>query len=448
MNNDINNNKTNNNYGSNNDNLIGTLVESFVDVGGLLVDLSFAAVEKTFNWFLSPWIEEGKEKKEEDELKIRSFSSVKTNSDTFFTNANIRIGFEIPKLINNGEEENYYYFVYELPIGMSVADITNHDDRLATFFNCKKESLRFIAGGSKLIIRIMKPMSSVLYDPIKHKTNNFICPLGFSNDMELVTIDLFDSNNYGSYSAGGAGSGKTRTIRLIIAHLINNVSPKDLEIAINDHKGVDFIEFEECEHVITFITGTENTVKMLQEQEAEMERRYELLASYNKSKNIWKARERGYQMPFRLLVIEEASAFSDDKEYQKAMKNLHERGRAAGIIPISVIQFPNKDNLPSSIKSNCSVKFGHRVDHELRSEVVAGKGSGLEKLRGRGHNKLFSPDYGEGIEYQEFDLTDEMAEKIGNDNKKKKDIKFKEIVGKNKSKKENTNIVNLNFHKK
>ena len=70
-----------------------------------------------------------------------------------------------------------------------------------------------------------------------------------------------------------------------------------------------------------------------------------------------------------------------------------------------------------TIKNNFSVKLGHRVDSELRSEIIAGKDSGLEKLKGYGNNKVFFPEHPEGIEYQEFDITKEIIKEIVNNNK-------------------------------
>lgn len=414
---------------SGNKDIIQTLVDCIFDCVVLFGKVS----TPFFKWLMDGWINTDGNK----------FNNIEKHSDKFFINSNIKIGDEIPVLISKSEEENYYSFIYDLPLGMCIVDFERQADRIATFFDCNKNDLRFMANGNKVIIRIMKPQVAFVYDPDKYKNNDFTCPLGLNTDMELTCINLFDSNNYGSYSAGGAGSGKTRTIRLITAHLVYNVAPEDLEIVINDYKGIDFIEFKYCKHVIKYITGSVATIKMLKEQEEEMERRYKIFASLDKCNSIWTAREKGYRIPFRLLIIEEASAFSENKEYQARMKNISERGRAAGIIPISILQFPNKDNLPSNIKSNCSVKFGHRVDSELRSEVLAGKDSGLEKLRGYGHNKLFSPEHPNGEEYQEFDLTDETVEQIVNANLKEsteeEPIEVYETIGVKKKIETNSN---------
>lgn len=389
---------------SGNSDVLQTLIDCIFDCAVLFGKISIPM----FRWLMDGWINTEKNK----------FDNIEKDSDKFFINSNIKIGDEIPMLVGKSEEENYYSFIYDLPLGMCIVDFERQADRIATFFDCNKNDLRFMANGNKVIIRIMKPQIAFVYDPDKYRNNDFTCPLGFNTDMELTCINLFDSNNYGSYSAGGAGSGKTRTIRLITAHLVYNISPEDLEIVINDYKGIDFIDFKDCKHIVRYVTGSENTIKVLKEQEEEMERRYKLFASLDKCNNIWTARRKGCNIPFRLLIIEEASAFSENKEYQAKMKNISERGRAAGIIPVSILQFPNAQNLPSNIKSNCSVKFGHRVDSDLRSEVLAGKDSGLEKLRGYGHNKLFYPERPEGEEYQEFDLTDEAVEQIVNANLK------------------------------
>ena len=401
--------KNNNGYYSGNTNIIQTLVDCSIDTVLLISKASIPF----FKWLFDGWIEFDNTK---EEPKV----DVERDSNKFFENAGLTINNEFPKLTSRIDSDNYYSYTYRLPIGMCIVDFETKIDRFAAFYNCDKDDLRFISRGSDIEVQVMKPIDSIIYKPDIFRRNDFKVPLGYDKYLNIVLLDLFDSNNFGAYSAGAAGSGKTRTVRLIIAHLINSVSPKDLEIVIADYKGIDLSIFKKAKHVISYITGYNDTVKTLQDQIKEMKRRYDFLSQLDEEKDcntIWEARENGYNIPFRLLVIEEASAYADNKEYQAAMKNLAERGRAAGIIPLVVVQLPNKDNLPSTIKNNFSVKLGHRVDSELRSEIIAGKDSGLEKLKGYGNNKVFFPEYPEGIEYQEFDITKEIIKEIVNNNK-------------------------------
>ena len=149
----------------------------------------------------------------------------------------------------------------------------------------------------------------------------------------------------------------------------------------------------------------------------EMNERYKLLEK-SECDDIYEYRKRIGTMPFRLLIIEEISVYEKNKEYQQYMQKIASMARAAGIIPLMVTQLPNKDILPSTIKSNINTIIGHKTIDAVRSTIIAGENSGLENLRGNGHNKIFDCDH-KGVEYQSLYVTKEIMKDVIRDRNKK-----------------------------
>lgn len=390
-------------YYSGNTNIIQTLVDCVFDTSILISKAS----KPFFKWLFDGWIDFDKKK---EEIDIVDNEKIVNNIDKFFENANLKINNEIPILKDYGEEESYRYYIFKTSIGMCATDFENKKERIAAFFDCDEEDLRFVQYSHNIEMQILKPRDIYIYDPIKMKRDDFKVPLGYDKYNNLVLIDLLSSKYFACYIAGSSGSGKSKTVRLILTHMVNNISPKDLQLVIINTKCVDLNSFKKCKHTILYQKGTEDIVKNMKAQEKEMKRRYDLFDELD-YEDIWEARENGYNIPFRLLVIEEISAYQDNKEYQKIIKSIAEMGRAAGIIPICVCQFPNRDVLPSVTKCNFNTIIGHKTINELTSEVIAGKDSGLEKLKGNGHNKIFCSDY-QGVEYQSFFVSKKLMKDI------------------------------------
>ena len=71
--------------------------------------------------------------------------------------------------------------------------------------------------------------------------------------------------------------------------------------------------------------------------------------------------------------------------------------------------------MPNTIKCNINTTIGLKTKDAIRSEIIAGKDSGLEKLKGNGHSKLFNGDH-DGTEYQGLYIDKETMKEIINNN--------------------------------
>lgn len=385
-------------YYTGNSNILQTLIDCMFD-SALLVG-KFA---KPFGeWLFDGWAKE-------EEL----------NFDDLFRTTKLCKGEMLPLLLNKGENENYKYYTFYVPNGIVKSDFEKRIEQFSYFFKTEERNIRFVNNQYNVEIRLLKPRMTYDYNPKEFKRNDFKIPLGYDLDGNLVLINFLTSKNHGMYIAGSAGAGKSCALRLVITHLINNMTPKELELVVVNTKMVDLNPLEKSVHTIEYQRGSEGIEELLSAQIEEMNHRYDLLEK-NDCDDIWEYRKRKNDMAFRLLIIEEISVYEKNKEYQKMMQQIASLGRAAGIIPIFVSQLPNKDILPSTIKCNINTIIGLKTIDAVRSTIIAGEDSGLENLRGNGHNKIFNCDL-PGVEYQSLYVTKDIMKEVIN--KRNKEFK-------------------------
>lgn len=382
-------------YYSGNSNIVKTLVDCTYD---LMVMTSKATIP-FWKWLFDGW--ERKEKLDFEDL----FKTIKLCKGEF-----------VPLLINEGENDSYIYYTFYVPNGIVKSDFEKRIEEFSYFFHTEERNIRFVNNNYNIEVRILKPRDTYKYNPKEYKRNDFKIPIGYDFDGNLVLIDFLVSRNFGCYIAGSSGGGKSCSLRLILTHLINNMTPKDLELVVVNTKMVDLRCLQNSVYTVMYQKGTEGINELMSAQITEMNDRYDLLEKKDMD-DIWEYRKNKGNMPFRLIIIEEISAYEKDKDYQQAMQKIASMGRAAGIIPILVTQLPNKDILPSTIKCNINTIIGHKTIDAVRSEIIAGMNSGLENLSGDGHNKIFNCDL-KGVEYQSlYVIKDIMKEVVKERNK-------------------------------
>lgn len=376
-------------YYSSNSNIVKTLVDCTYD---LMVMTSKATIP-FWKWLFDGW--ERKEKLDFEDL----FKTIKLCKGEF-----------VPLLINEGENDSYIYYTFYVPNGIVKSDFEKRIEEFSYFFHTEERNIRFVNNNYNIEVRILKPRDTYKYNPKEYKRNDFKIPIGYDFDGNLVLIDFLVSRNFGCYIAGSSGGGKSCSLRLILTHLINNMTPKDLELVVVNTKMVDLRCLQNSVYTVMYQKGTEGINELMSAQITEMNDRYDLLEKKDMD-DIWEYRKNKGNMPFRLIIIEEISAYEKDKDYQQAMQKIASMGRAAGIIPILVTQLPNKDILPSTIKCNINTIIGHKTIDAVRSEIIAGMNSGLENLSGDGHNKIFNCDL-KGVEYQSLYVTKDIMKEV------------------------------------
>lgn len=220
--------------------------------------------------------------------------------------------------------------------------------------------------------------------------------------------------------AGSTGGGKSTLLNSIIASIILNYNPDDVQLVLADIKeGVEFTQFTGAPHLRSNIaTSIDLTHIRMDELISEMERRYQLYAKAG-AKNIleYNAVRQGSKarLPYVAFIIDEfADLLSDrrriedpeasdpdpDKKPRTAfagalasrkLSKLAAKARASGIHIIAATQRPSAKLLEGDIKSNFPARLAFRLPSQTDSRVVLDTG-GAEHLLTRGDMLFINPN--------------------------------------------------------
>lgn len=316
---------------------------------------------------------------------------------------------EYPKLYNIINTSHFKTYQFTVPIGISIKDFEKHTEAIEHFMQV--DNINIVKNNKLIEFKILNKMPNINYDIELHKRKDFKIPIGYDlNNNKLLLWDIISNNNCHCYIAGSSGGGKSITLRLILSHLVNSKSKRDIEFSIINTKRVDLKDFEHCKHTRNYMIGTEGVEDFLQNEVEEMERRYILLEK-NDCDDLGEYRAKGNRIPYRLIVVEEISSYKGNKEYQRAIELIASQGRGAGMILLMVTQLPSAEIMPNTIKCNINTTIGLKTKDSIRSEIIAGEGANLHKLKGNGHSKLFCGDH-EGTEYQGLYIDKETMKDI------------------------------------
>ncbi len=318
---------------------------------------------------------------------------------------------EYPKLYDIEKKEHCRTYIFECPVGITEEEFKKNSSKIANFIGVDRNSIRIEQNKYYVNVKVIikRPMGE--YDPLSMKRKDFKIPLGYSLDTtEMVYWDIIKASNTHCYIAGSSGGGKSVKLRLILSHLVNSKSKRDIEFSIINTKRVDLKYFKDCKHTINYMTGVAGVEEFLERELEEMEKRY-ILIDKNNCDDLTEFRSSVYKIPYRLIVIEEISSYKNNKEYQRAIELLASQGRGAGMILLLVTQLPSHEIMPNTIKCNINTTIGLMTKDSIRSDIIAGPDAELEKLKGNGHAKLFDRDH-DGEEYQGLNISKETMKDI------------------------------------
>lgn len=198
--------------------------------------------------------------------------------------------------------------------------------------------------------------------------------------------------------AGATGSGKSVCINSILACLLLQHTPADLQLVLIDPKRVELTNFDNIPHLVApVVVDLERVVGVLQWATREMDRRYKLFAQVG-ARNITsynqQAEEAGQpRLPYQLLVIDELAdlmMISPD-EVERLVCRLAQMARATGIHLVIATQRPSVDVVTGLIKANFPARISFAVTSQVDSRVILDT-VGAERLLGRGDMLWMAPD--------------------------------------------------------
>ncbi len=206
---------------------------------------------------------------------------------------------------------------------------------------------------------------------------------GVTADGSPLVFDLLIAPHL--FIAGQTGSGKSVCVHAVIRSLTAATTRPVL--ALIDPKEVEFTRYKDSEDVKLFdnkvVTSNSDAIGLLEHLVAEMETRQSALAKL-KVTNLADARERGSNIPYIIVIIEElADLVMANTESVDYLIRLSQKARAVGIHLVLATQRPDAETFPGLLRANIPSRIALAVRSASDSRIILDE-PGAEKLLGRG----------------------------------------------------------------
>jgi len=239
--------------------------------------------------------------------------------------------------------------------------------------------------------------------------------LGLGVDGTPVAADLTTMPHL--LIAGTTGSGKSVCVNAIIACLLLQNTPDDVQFIMVDPKRVELTGYNGIPHLVApVVVDLERIVGVLQWVQREMESRYHKFAAIG-ARNILDYNKKigpdQQRMPYYVVVIDELADLMmlAPDETERLLARLAQMARATGIHLIISTQRPSVDIITGLIKANFPARIAFMVASSVDSRVILDQ-PGAEKLLGRGDMLFQSPDAAAPQRMQGVYVSDEEITRI------------------------------------
>lgn len=319
---------------------------------------------------------------------------------------------------------------YELrpAVGVKVSRITHLADDLALALAAKDIRIEAPIPG-KSLIGIEVPNQKVatvgfrnmVESTPQHLDKPLEVPLGRTVTGDVMTADLTKMPHL--LIAGATGSGKSVAINVIITSILLKAKPHQVKFLMIDPKKVELSVYNGIPHLLSpVVSDPKKAARALGKVVAEMERRYDLFASfgirningYNEQLRNSKDEDANHPyLPYILVVVDELAdlMMTVSKEVEDAIVRIAQMGRAAGIHMILATQRPSVDVITGLIKANVPSRIAFAVSSGVDSRTIIDT-NGAEKLLGRG-DMLFEPiDLNKPVRVQGAFISDQDVENV------------------------------------
>lgn len=300
------------------------------------------------------------------------------------TNLCVGSAYPLRKGVKKADISTVYTFT--LPCGLSIQDFDKKKKVIEQYLG-REIDIKYTYKEIQIEVFEQRTLSIQEYQPTFIKGNVPIL-VGYDRKGNLTTADLSDGTPH-LLIAGETGSGKSTALRCIITNLILH---SDATLHLVDLKrGAEFNVFAKSSKVATFSRTKEDAEAVLEDINAEIDRRYDLFFD-NDVADIKEYNRKfpRYKLNYEILIIDEFADLQNEKGSINILETLAAKARACGIHLIISTQRPDAKVLNGRIKANVSSVLGLKTMNDTNSRIIIDH-NGLEALRGKGHG-IFKRD--------------------------------------------------------
>lgn len=191
-----------------------------------------------------------------------------------------------------------------------------------------------------------------------------------------IVYDMVNSNTPHLLIAGETGSGKSSMVRVILATLIQHMSPEHLHLYLGDLKNSEFHFLRRVRHVKYVCMEEHEMTSMLSKLWKEVLHRRKLMEEYELGHiDEYNQIIKDKPLPYIFIAIDEVAMLQDEKECVTIIEKISAVGRSLGIFLMLSMQRPDAKILDGKLKLNLTVRMGFKCADLINSNIVGTPGS-------------------------------------------------------------------------
>ncbi len=282
-----------------------------------------------------------------------------------------------------------------VPHGLTVSDVEEEAETLAAILRLREvRVIRDPADGSRATVRLVirdvlsesgpLPWPNLdaarlsLWEPI---------PVGLDEDAHPVVMSLVERN---LLVGGEPGSGKSVSASMVLA---TAALDPDVDLYLVDGKRVELALWRPVANGFVG-PSMDDAIDLLKRLQEEMDRRYDWMEAHARRKV-----ERGDGLRLVLVAVDELAFYtaggdkSSREKFNTLLRDLVQRGRAAGIIVLAATQRPSGDIVPTNIRDLFGFRWALRCSTRAASDTILGMGAAT----GRDADASLIPGFARGV---------------------------------------------------
>ena len=285
-----------------------------------------------------------------------------------------------PKIHDVFEGNESVRYTFTLPNGVDPAQIHK---KWFCFQQILGENLMMEGNIKKFVLHVFHSNASLQpydysYKQWKPLLKQYCLPVVVGRDQfgNTIVYDMVDSNTPHLLIAGETGSGKSSMVRVILATLIQHMSPEHLHLYLGDLKNSEFHFLRRVKHVKYVCMEEHEMTNMLSKLWKEVLHRRKLMEEYELGHiDEYNQITKDNPLPYIFIAIDEVAMLQDEKECITIIEKISAVGRSLGIFLMLSMQRPDAKILDGKLKLNLTVRMGFKCADLINSNIVGTPGS-------------------------------------------------------------------------